>query len=190
MALDANKTPIQASAASFGGDSVGEAAGVRVHRHPLGRLITIVPLSRPVIGRLRAAGIAAAAGLVLVAAAELVPSADHLGTHRQFGLPPCGFVLATGLPCPTCGMTTAYAYTVRGQFIEALRSQVAGFILALATAGAGIVAVASTVTGLRPALNWYRVGPTRLVWWLSALFVAAWAVKIVLALADGSLPAK
>ena len=34
-------------------------------------------------------------------------------THRQLGLPPCTFYLLTGVPCPSCGMTTSFALLVR-----------------------------------------------------------------------------
>ena len=29
-------------------------------------------------------------------------------------MPPCNFVLMTGKPCPSCGMTTSFALLVRG----------------------------------------------------------------------------
>lgn len=67
----------------------------------------------------------------LVVACFLEPSPQHRGTHQQLGLPPCTFVLVFGLPCPTCGMTTAWAHLVRGEWIEALRANVGGTLLAL-----------------------------------------------------------
>lgn len=173
-----------------GSGSADNVSCFRPARHPLGPLVSIVALDRPVIGRLYAAGAAAAAGVLLFIAAGLAPNGRHLGTHRQLGLPPCGFVTMTGLPCPTCGMTTAFAYTVHGQFVEAIRSQPVGFLLATATAGLGIVAALAALTGRRPVVNWYRVNPTSLVWWVAGLAVASWAAKILLGLADGSLPAK
>jgi len=164
----------------------------RPARHRLGPLVSILPLDRPVMGRVYAAGLAAGAAALLIVAASLTPDGRYLGTHRQLKLSPhpCGFITMTGFPCPTCGMTTAFAYTVRGQFIEAARAQLAGFLLAIATAGVGAIAAVALVTGRRPALNWYRVHPTRLVWWLAALLVGAWAAKILLGLADGSLPVR
>ncbi|MHC4444523.1 MAG: DUF2752 domain-containing protein [Planctomycetota bacterium] len=158
-------------------------------RHPLGPLVTVKPLCHPVTSRLYAAGLALAAGILLYTAAGLVPSKNHIGTHQQLKLPPCGFVIMTGFPCPTCGMTTAYAYTVRGRFIQAIRSQIAGFLMALGTAALGIVSVVSAVAGRRPSINWYRINPTNMVWWLAALLILAWAVKITLGLTDGTLPA-
>ncbi|MCA9610613.1 MAG: hypothetical protein KC619_33690, partial [Myxococcales bacterium] len=37
---------------------------------------------------------------VLVTAAMLTPSPEGHGTHTQLGLPPCGFLVYTGYPCP------------------------------------------------------------------------------------------
>lgn len=190
MTLDADKTSIRADRSTIDGNSAGSQASFPQARHRLGRWINFVPLQQRVVGRLYAAGVAAAAGIVLGLAAGLAPGTRDLGTHRQLGLPPCGFVTVTGLPCPTCGMTTAFAHTVRGQFGAAIRCQAAGFLSAIATACAGVVATLAVLTGRRPAVNWYRVNPTRFVWWLVGLLVASWAVKIVLGLMDGSLPAR
>lgn len=153
--------------------------------HRLGPLIVMVPLERPIIGRLYAIGLATAVGAIVAVAAGLIPAGRDMGTHQQLGLPPCGFVLVTGLPCPTCGMTTAFAYTVRGQVVQAIRSQLAGFLIAAATVGAGLAGLVAVATGRRPSLNWYRVNPVHLVWWSFGLLIAAWALKIVLWLLAG-----
>jgi hypothetical protein len=127
------------------------------------------------------AGIALA---ILLAAAGIQPAGARMGTHKQLGLPACGFATITALPCPTCGMTTAYAYTVRGRFPDAVRSQLAGFTLALATAGFAASSIAAVLTGRRPEINWYRISPTALLVWLGVLLVGAWALKMALVLLD------
>ena len=154
-------------------------------RQALGPLVRFARMEQPRAGRLYALGIGLAAVGLLVVAAVLQPDVHGVGTHRQLGLPRCGFDLTTGLPCPTCGMTTAFALTVRGRWIEAAQTQAAGFVLALATAGIALLAVGGVVTGQRPALNWYRIKPDRLVFWVAAGFVAAWGLKIALVLAVG-----
>jgi hypothetical protein len=154
-------------------------------RHALGPLVRFVRMERPRAGRLYALAIALTAVGLLVLAAALQPAAVGMGTHRQLGLPRCGFELTTGLPCPTCGMTTAFALTVRGRCVEAVKVQSAGFIFALATVGVGLVAAGGALTGKRPALNWYRIKPDRLVFWIAAGVVAAWGIKIVQVLAAG-----
>lgn len=53
-----------------------------------------------------------------------------LATHQQLGLPPCTFVIATGVPCPACGMTTSFALLVRGDVASSLRANWVGTLLA------------------------------------------------------------
>lgn len=169
------------------------ADGGRVARpatHPLGPVIEIRHLKRPITGRLYAVGMVLAAAGILGTAAWLAPGHRHMGTHQQLGLLPCGFAIMTGYPCPTCGMTTAFAYAVRGHPIESIRSQPAGFLLTLATAVAGILAAGAVMTGQYPAVNWYRVNPTHFVWWVATALVASWGFKIAVGLLDGSIPAQ
>jgi len=158
--------------------------------HPLGPLFSYVPMDHPFFSRIYAAGLTLAASALLLTAYQLSPNGKEMGTHQQLKLPPCGFLVITGFPCPTCGMTTAYAYTVRGQFIHAMRAQFAGFIMALATSLVGLLSFAGLLTGRRLDVNWYRINPTHAVWWMGALLVLSWAAKIIIGLLDGSLPAR
>ena len=63
---------------------------------------------------------------VLATAAALRPDPSGLGTHTRLHLPPCGFYLVFGKPCPSCGMTTAFALMMHGRPQEALKAQPAG----------------------------------------------------------------
>ena len=151
MTSDADRKPLCVNSAEPMSEAQTEVPAARPARHPLGPRVRIVSLGHPWRSRLCAAALAAAAAGVLLVAVGLVPRARSLGTHQQLGLPPCGFVTITGLPCPTCGMTTAFAHTVRGQFGQALRAQPFGFLLAVATIGSGLVALTAAVTGRRAA---------------------------------------
>jgi Protein of unknown function (DUF2752) len=62
----------------------------------------------------------------------LEPDARGFGTHTQLGLQPCAFTRVTGRLCPTCGMTTAFAWFVRGKVDRSWQANPAGFLLALA----------------------------------------------------------
>jgi hypothetical protein len=55
----------------------------------------------------------------------------RMETHRQLGLPPCTFYAVTGLPCPSCGMTTSFALLVRGDLKDSARANAVGTLLAL-----------------------------------------------------------
>ena len=177
---DAADTPLQQAASAV---PVSRPAG-----HRLGPIVKLAAVSHPLWGRCYAAALAAMAGGVLLVAFSLSPGDQHMGTHRQLGLPPCGFVIMTGFPCPTCGMTTAFAFMTRGRVIEAFRAQAAGALLALATAAVAVMGAVCAVTGRYATLNWYRVNAARLIWTGTLVFVAAWAAKIALGLLDGTLP--
>jgi hypothetical protein len=93
----------------------------------------------PVLGlwvRSSLIGIAAGLVLVFVVAALLNPyqangEARLMETHRQMGLPPCTFYRYSGLPCPSCGMTTSFALLIRGDIVNSLRANAVGTILAV-----------------------------------------------------------
>lgn len=74
----------------------------------------------------------AALGLIVVfgVAWRLRPDPRGFGTHTQLGLPPCAFKVVTGSPCPTCGMTTSFAWFVRGRLDRSWRANPAGNVLA------------------------------------------------------------
>ena len=52
-------------------------------------------------------------------------------THRQLNLPPCTFKVLTGMPCPSCGMTTSFSLLVRGDVWNSLKANFAGTALAV-----------------------------------------------------------
>lgn len=115
---------------------------------------------------------------VLITAVELIPSPTGLGTHTELSMYPCAFLMRTGLPCPTCGMTTSFAWFVRGNWLASLYIQPMGFVLA-------VLAVAAFWTGLYVALSgWgvYRllrfVPPRYYGVPLTAWAILAWAWKI------------
>jgi hypothetical protein len=95
-------------------------------------------------GRL-APGIAAIALVSPVAlATQLTPDGRGVGTHEQLGWTPCWALQRWNRPCPTCGMTTAWAYAVRGDALAAVDANAGGAVLLVATlATAGWLAVAA-----------------------------------------------
>lgn len=118
---------------------------------------------------------------VLGIAAWLPPDPAGVGTHVQLGiadLRPCDFLARTGLPCPSCGMTTSFAWFARGNLLASLYVQPMGLVLAILTAAVFWVALYMGLTG-RPTLNLMRFVPAR--YYLIPLFalgVAAWAWKM------------
>jgi hypothetical protein len=77
-------------------------------------------------------GVVIAIGVVLALfaiAAKLQPSPLGYGTHQQLGLPPCSSVALVGVRCPACGMTTAWSYAFRGQWVDAWHANAGGLTL-------------------------------------------------------------
>jgi hypothetical protein len=67
--------------------------------------------------------ISAACLTVLILAATVTPNPAGVGTHAELGMYDCQFLARTGLPCPSCGMTTSFAHFVRGNFLASLYVQ-------------------------------------------------------------------
>ena len=55
----------------------------------------------------------------------------RMGTHMQLGLPDCNFKLLTGVPCPSCGMTTSFSYIMHADLWNSMQSNFAGTGLAI-----------------------------------------------------------
>ena len=144
-----------------------------------GFAFSAAPVQRASVpSRIGAFCVAAGAFAVLAAASSLTPSPQGHATHLALGLPPCGWVVSFGRPCPTCGMTTAFAHVAHGQLLAALVTQPFGAVLAcvIGVAGWGALHVAATGSMLGHAAA--RVFSRRVVWSLVAFFVASWIYKI------------
>ncbi len=164
-------------------------AGARNEPETRGVCADARPAGRPAVTRLWAGAILLACLSLLGTAAYLKPNPRGFGTHQQlWGQGPCGMLILTGLPCPTCGMTTAFAYTVRGQWLRAFWAQPAGFIFALGTAALAVICVRTLVHGRWPRWNFARLNPHYLFLAILVLLLGAWAFKIAVGLADHTLP--
>src|SRR5205823_3267323 len=78
-------------------------------------------------------GLALGLSAVFAVAVWLKPYDDdgrplRMEAHRQLGLPPCTFYSLTGIPCPSCGMTTSFALLVRGDVVNSARANAAGTV--------------------------------------------------------------
>jgi hypothetical protein len=140
------------------------------------------------VARLIAAVVFSGCVALLAAAAWTQPDRRGLGTHQQFGLPPCTMVMMVGYPCPTCGMSTAFAHAVRGELVSAFRAQPAGLVLAIAVAVAAALSLGVIVTGEVWAVNWYRVSPSHVVLGVVLLILGGWGYKLAVGVMTGLLP--
>ena len=94
------------------------------------------------------------------------PSPPGYGTHQQLGLPPCTFWVLFGRPCPTCGMTTAWAHLMRGEWLDACRANAGGALLGLLAMVAAPWLLGSADS--RP-IGWALAPSERAAAWISAI---------------------
>ena len=127
--------------------------------------------------RIGAAILAAIALAVLVTAALIHPDPSGMGTHRQLGLPPCGWLASTGYPCPTCGMTTSFSAAANAKPLGALVAQPFGAAFALATAIFFWGSLHVALFGSNLARAFERLLAPRYLWPTGALFLLGWAYK-------------
>lgn len=158
--------------------------------HPLGPRLYRVHSLHPGAARVWAAAVAAGCLAVLAVAGALEPDPRGYGTHRALGVWPCSFPMVTGYPCPTCGMTTAFAHTVRGQWVQGFNAQPVGWALCVGVMAVAGLAISVVITGKAWRVNWYRISPTWTALGLVGLLLAGWGYKIVVGLLDGTLPAR
>lgn len=125
------------------------------------------------------AGVAALAILfVLVLAARLSPDPKGHGTHTQLGLPPCTWAAYLERPCPTCGMTTAFAHAAHLQFWDSIKAQPFGALLAVFSAALFWACAHVAATGSRALAMVGGIFKGWTWWLLGLLFIASWLYKI------------
>lgn len=148
-------------------------------------------VGRRITWHVRAALVAIAVSLaaVFTTAAWLQPYGSdgqplRMETHRQLGLPPCSFYQWTGLPCPSCGMTTSFALLVRGDVWNSLRANPVGTLLALLwlvllvwSAGCAVAGQFFLVRSPERVLSWMVAG-------LMILLLLRWGVLLGLRALD------
>lgn len=127
-------------------------------------------------------GVALAGATLIGIAAWLAPDPAGVGTHRQLGLPPCGFLLATGVPCPTCGMTTAVSLLMHARPVDSLLTQPLGALLGVLLFVASVLGAWSAATGRWVEVDWYRVSPVWMAFCLGAVIVLSWGAKIAISM--------
>ena len=125
-----------------------------------------------------AVGLLASASGVLAVALWLKPAACGYGTHTQLGLPPCYFLLVTHLPCPSCGLTTCFAYAVRFQFWKAFLANPFGLLVFFGT----VSLIPSTIFVLWRRISFRRITEgayfTKAVYAATAFYLMSWIFKL------------
>lgn len=148
--------------------------------HPVADAVSESPATLSLTPRARlVALVVALAGLTILGVARrLSPDPTGIGTHQELGLPPCGFVFTVGIPCPTCGMTTAFSLLAHGHPFSAFRTQPAGCALAIGVVFAVILGLRAALLGRLPAIRWEWLGTNTGLMTIGLAFFGAWAWKI------------
>ncbi|MCA8974186.1 MAG: DUF2752 domain-containing protein [Planctomycetes bacterium] len=127
--------------------------------------------------RLTAAFFVAAGAAALIALIPLEPDRKGYDTHTQLGLEPCGWPTVHGMPCPTCGCTTAACHVVHGSLIEAFVVQPFGAALALSGLLLSAHALLCLVRGRSFVDLFVRIPFARIVAGAGVLLLASWGYK-------------
>lgn len=127
--------------------------------------------------RLAALVVFLAAGVVLATGWLLAPAKAGFGTHQALGLPACTWPQRFGVPCPSCGMTTSFAYATKGRLIESFTAQPMGCLLAIATGMAFVGSAWSLVSGRTVWPVYERLWSARVGWLLAIAALLAWGYK-------------
>jgi hypothetical protein len=121
----------------------------------------------------------AAPTAVIVTAATLTPNPVGHGTHTQLGLPPCGFFVVTGYPCPGCGLTTSFAYMAHFDPVGAAFANPFGVMLFLVSFATAIVALLGMVRGWPVIRTLDALKADRWAMLLAGTSLLVWTVKVV-----------
>ncbi len=125
------------------------------------------------------AAAAAALGLVFVVAWWVNPNPSGLGSHMQLGLPPCNLERFVGIPCPFCGMTTAFSLMMRGDFGLAFWVQPAGAGLFVVALTGFILSMGIAISGRIPRAIVNHPSVIRWTWILAVVMISgSWLYKI------------
>jgi len=127
--------------------------------------------------RVAALIVAVASGALLSTAWSLKPSSRGFGTHEALGLPPCSWPAHFGIPCPSCGMTTAFAFAAKGDLVASFMTQPLGCLLAVATGMAFVASVWTLLSGRTVLPVYERLWNARSAWLFGLVALLAWGYK-------------
>ena len=127
----------------------------------------------------RQAGPAATVGLAAAGLAALAVACAVSPERAESGPVLCPFRLATGLPCPGCGLTRSWVFIAHGDFGAALRVNPFGY-LTMAAAVALIAVVTAAVLGGRPIPSMSPVVRSRPFLAVSACWLAFAVIRIAM----------
>jgi Protein of unknown function (DUF2752) len=132
-------------------------------------------LARPAFTAAEGPSVTVVAGLGLACLAAAVatdPDAVEAGPVI------CPFRLATGLPCPGCGLTRSWVFLTHGRWAEAMAANPFGLVAMVAVVVLGCAVVGSVVRG-RPCPSVSRIVSSKGFYVVASLWIAFGVVRLV-----------
>jgi hypothetical protein len=125
-----------------------------------------------------AVGLLVSASSVLAVARWLKPASRGYGTHTELGLPPCNFLRLTHLPCPSCGLTTCFAWAVRFHFWQAFLANPFGILAFFFT----VLLIPASIFLIWRRISFRRITESaafiRAAYAATALYFMSWIFKL------------
>lgn len=101
-----------------------------------------------------------------------------MGTHEQLGLPQCLFFAWTKLPCPACGLTTAFSHLAHGEVTASLHVHPLGVALFALTLACVPTALYGLLRGAKLSAFLERIRVGRAALFLVMALMLVWLVRL------------
>jgi hypothetical protein len=138
--------------------------------------------SVPRTGRLLAPAVLAVCAGIIGLAALLDPSPNGYGTHTSLGLPSCAFKIATGLPCPACGLTTSVALMARLDVAKAFMAHPFGVVVFALAIYCGALSLGAIFSGEKFLRAMKMLVSPIALFAFGAAFLLSWGFTLTLSL--------
>lgn len=129
------------------------------------RLIALVPVG--------------AATWVVALLVPIEPDPRGYGTHEALGWEPCGWPSAFGIPCPTCGATTAACHVLHLHPLQALAAHPFGAAMTVVGLWIAVVALLDIVRGRSFVARTLGLRPWLWLGWGLLLLLASWGLRLL-----------
>ena len=130
--------------------------------------------------RLKAALVLAFVATLLTTAIYLNPAKLEDPYHSSYSfLKPCGILISTGYPCPTCYMTRSFSHMMHARPDKAFLAQPFGAILSLMVIYLGYGAIHVLYTGKPWTPFWSKLSFKWIIIIFLAAFVSGWIFKLL-----------
>jgi hypothetical protein len=109
----------------------------------------------------------------------LVPDRRGYGTHTQLGLPPCASKALLKISCPSCGMTTSFAWMSRGGVPQAFQANSFGPVLYSTVLAWWVLLVTFLIRGKRIKVNGLpKWSVLTMIFGYVGVYLATWLVRL------------